>query len=82
MKMSERETVEMTLRLPKQFMEFLKAVHRLSRVETSLEEWCVQYLIHDIMSSVEGSGIDETFGILGRDRLIKAYNLGELTKNE
>lgn len=79
-KMSKKETVEVTLTLPKPFMEFLKAIHNLSRVETGLEEWLVQYLIHDIVSSLKGSGIGETFDILDQSLLIKAYNLSELMK--
>lgn len=76
--MSEQETVEVTLKLPKPFFEFLQAVKKFSRDQVPVEELCTRYLMDNIIGMLKGNNIGEVFDSLDREHLIAAYGLDKI----
>ena len=77
-KENQVETVEVTLKLPRQLVEFFKALSVFTKSELSFEKWLVESIISDVKARVENWDPD----LLNVDAktLEKAYQLDEILR--
>lgn len=78
--MSEQETVEVTLKIPKPLKEFLEAAHKFSKTSFSFEEWCYRELVFGMKDGLESGDLDSLFPDMNPKLLIEAYGLDKVFK--
>ena len=76
--MSNQETVEVTVKIPKAIMDFLEAAKQFSKVASTVEEWCYQQIVFGMRDMLKGNSVDEIFPALSGDRLVIAYGLDKV----
>lgn len=71
-------TVDVTLKLPKSFVEFMQAARTFSRTESTVEEICARELTRMIVELLQNQHLDEVLLEFDPKRLSATYALDQI----